>query len=78
MDATTQPAPAGQELRYTVDGMHCANCERAINGEVSRVAGVQDVDVDLLDSLVTVRGEELVEQVVRDAILQAGYTAYLR
>ena len=66
-----------RELRYDVDGMTCAHCQRAIDSEVSGVDGVSDVDVDLDAATVTVRGEDLVEQVVREAILLAGYRATL-
>jgi copper chaperone CopZ len=69
---------AAQELRFDVDGMTCAHCQKAITDEVGKVAGVATVNVDLDDALVTVRGAELAEQVVRDAIFLAGYEARLR
>ncbi|MCW2928349.1 MAG: putative metal binding protein [Thermoleophilia bacterium] len=75
---TTAPTPRADELHFDVDGMTCAHCERAIDGEVRKLANVSSVDVDLDAALVTVRGEELAEQVVRDAILLAGYEARLR
>lgn len=70
---TAAPTPRTDELQFRVDGMSCGHCERAISGEVNKLANVSSVDVDLDDALVTVRGEELAEQVVRDAILLAGY-----
>jgi copper chaperone len=72
MTATT---PGSSELRFDVDGMTCAHCQRAIGDEVGRIAAVTDVDVDLDEALVTVHGTDLVEQVVLDAIMLAGYTA---
>lgn len=72
--AATQPGPA-TEVSFDVEGMTCSHCQRAIGDEVRRVAGVTSVDVDLDEAVVTVRGEELVEQVLRDAILLAGYDA---
>jgi copper chaperone CopZ len=57
--------------------MHCEGCVRRITDQVAAVPGVEDVDVALDDLRVTVRGEELAEQVVRDAILLAGYDARL-
>lgn len=60
---------------YTVPAMHCAHCERAVKTEVGRVAGVQTVDIDLDAKLVTVRGDDISDEAVRDAIDEAGYEA---
>lgn len=73
-----QPTPTHGQLRFDVDGMTCAHCREAISDRVLDVAGVASVDVDLDAALVTVRGEELAEQVVREAIALAGYDARLR
>jgi copper chaperone len=58
---------------YRVSGMSCANCRAAIEGEVSRVAGVESVSVDLDAKLVTVRGQSLSDGELRVAIDEAGY-----
>lgn len=58
--------------------MSCSHCEQAITAEVGELAGVRDVEVDLEEGLVTVTGEQLAEQVVREAIALAGYDARLR
>ena len=73
-----QPAHTSDQLRFDVDGMTCTHCSEAITGRVLDVEGVASVDVDLDAALVTVRGEELAEQVVREAIALAGYDARLR
>lgn len=65
------------ELRYDVGGMSCDHCRSAITSEVQRVVGVAGVDVDLDAHVVTVHGEELVDQVVREAITLAGYQPHL-
>ena len=62
-----------QQLRYDVQDMTCEHCRRAITEQVEAVPGVTDVDVDLDAHTVQVSGAELAEQVVRNAILQAGY-----
>lgn len=62
-----------QTVTYTVPGMHCAHCERAVNAEVGRVAGVHAVEVDLDAKLVTVHGDDVSHEAVRDAIDEAGY-----
>jgi copper chaperone len=58
---------------YTVPGMHCGNCERAVKAELAAVPGVQLVAVDLDDKLVTVEGEGLDDRALRAAIDEAGY-----
>ena len=63
------------EVSYSVPGVHCAHCERAIVEEVSKVEGVEAVEVDLERKLVTVRGERLSGQALREAIDEAGYEA---
>ena len=60
---------------YTVPGIHCGHCERAVKEEVGAVAGVESVDVDLETKLVTVRGASLDDSALRAAIDEAGYEA---
>jgi copper chaperone len=60
---------------YSVPAMHCRHCERAVTEEISAVAGVTAVDVDLETKLVTVRGESLDDATLRAAIEEAGYEA---
>ncbi len=63
------------ELTYTVLGMSCGHCKAAVTEEVSSVAGVESVDVDLDTKLVVVRGEGLDDAALRAAIDEAGYEA---
>jgi copper chaperone len=58
---------------YSVPGVHCAHCSAAITAEVSKVAGVERVDVDLAEKVVSVRGAGVSDTAVRDAIAEAGY-----
>ena len=60
---------------YSVPAMHCGHCERAVAEEVSAVAGVSAVDVDLETKLVTVTGDSLDDAALRAAIEEAGYEA---
>ena len=64
-----------EEIRYTVPGVSCSHCERAIAAEVGTVAGVEAVDVDLGAKTVVVRGPGLDDASVRAAIAVAGYEA---
>jgi copper chaperone CopZ len=60
---------------YTVPEMTCGHCKAVITREVSVVAGVHSVDVDLDTKLVTVTGEHLDDEALRAAIAEAGYEA---
>lgn len=59
---------------YEVTGMTCEHCVNAVTGEVSKVAGVSDVSVDLESGRLTVTSEPPVgEDAVRAAVDEAGY-----
>lgn len=60
-------------LTYSVPGVSCAHCREAIEGEVSQVAGVDAVNVDLDAKTVSVEGEALDEAAIIAAIDEAGY-----
>ena len=62
-----------QETTYSVPGVSCTHCRQAITDEVEKVAGVVSVDVDLDRKVVTVRGNDVEDGAVRDAIDEAGY-----
>jgi copper chaperone len=64
-----------QELTYVVAGMSCGHCKVAVTEEVSNVAGVDAVDVDLDSKLVRVRGTGVDDAAVVAAIDEAGYDA---
>jgi len=64
-----------QTVAYSVPAIHCAHCAMSIREEVSEVAGVEDVDVDLDTKVVTISGLELDDAELRAAIAQAGYEA---
>jgi copper chaperone CopZ len=58
---------------YIVDGMTCGHCVSAVTGEVTKVAGVSDVAVDLETKRVTVTAEHIDDYAIRAAIEEAGY-----
>ena len=59
---------------WTVSGMTCGHCVSSVTEEVSAVAGVEKVDVDLAPGLLTVTSEEpLDDAAVRAAVEEAGY-----
>ncbi|GLZ27851.1 metal-binding protein [Lentzea sp. NBRC 105346] len=62
------------ETTYTVQGMTCGHCAGSVTEEVSRISGVQSVDVDLPTGKVTITSDEPVaEDAVRAAVAEAGY-----
>jgi copper chaperone CopZ len=65
----------GERLEYTVEGMSCDHCVRAVRDEVETVDGVASVAVDLATKRVTVAGDGLSDASVRAAIAEAGYEA---
>ena len=68
-------SPTTSELAYAVAGMSCEHCRVAITGEVSKIAGVAAVDVDLETKLVRVHGNGVDGAAVVAAIDEAGYDA---
>jgi copper ion binding protein len=58
---------------YTVQGMTCSHCVLSVREEVSEVAGVAAVDVDLASGRLTVTGQEISDKAIRDAVAEAGY-----
>jgi copper chaperone len=78
----SSPSPAGldagrsnEDLLYRVDGMTCAHCKASVTSEVTKVAGVASVDVDLETKLVRVRGTAIDGAAVVAAVDEAGYDA---
>ncbi|RFU19828.1 heavy-metal-associated domain-containing protein [Geodermatophilus marinus] len=60
--------------RYTVTGMTCAHCVSAVTEEVSAVAGVTAVDVDLASGALAVTSDRPVDEAaVAAAVDEAGY-----
>ncbi len=64
-----------ETITYSVPGMSCGHCRVAITAEVSAVAGVESVDVDLDAKLVRITGESLDDAALVAAIDEAGYEA---
>ncbi len=59
---------------YQVTGMTCAHCAAAVTEEVSAVAGVTGVSVDVDAGTVVVEGAQVSDTAVRAAVDEAGYT----
>ncbi len=62
-----------ETLTYSVPGVTCEHCRTAITREVGTIPGVESVQVDLEQKLVTVSGPANIDPGVRVAIDDAGY-----
>lgn len=62
-----------QTNTYSVAGMTCGHCVKAVTSEVLAVAGVRGVDVDLAAKTVVVHGANLDDVAIRAAIEEAGF-----
>ncbi|MDJ0342309.1 heavy-metal-associated domain-containing protein [Streptomyces sp. H10-C2] len=73
-DSQAAETPAANTAVYTVAGMTCGHCEAAVTKELTGVAGVTTVTVDVSTGLVTVASEQALEdETVRAAVDEAGY-----
>jgi copper chaperone CopZ len=60
---------------YRVEGMTCSHCVTAVTQEISALAGVRDVSVDLPTGQVTVTSDRpLPETELAAAVDEAGYS----
>lgn len=59
----------------TVTGMTCGHCVASVTEEISELAGVETVDVDLATGSVTITSSTpLEDDALRAAVEEAGYT----
>jgi copper chaperone CopZ len=69
-----QEDPMSTTSTYTVTGMTCGHCVQAVTDEVSQIAGVEQVDVDLATGALTVvSSDPLPRTSVETAVDEAGY-----
>ena len=67
--------PAMTTQNYTVTGMTCQHCVASVTEEVSGIAGVTGVDVDLASGALTVTADQPIPaSAVRGAVEEAGYS----
>ena len=63
----------GMDRTYTVAGMTCEHCVASVREEVSEVAGVGAVEVDLGSGRLVVTGDGFGDDAVAAAVEDAGY-----
>ncbi len=60
---------------FTVAGMTCGHCERAVSSEIGAIDGIETVEVDLASGSVTVTAATPVDRAdIAAAVDEAGYT----
>lgn len=61
---------------YQVTGMSCSHCENAVRGEVSKLDGVESIDVSAASGrLIVTSAAPIADDAVIAAVDEAGYTA---
>ena len=64
------------QTQLTVSGMTCDHCVRHVTDAISKVAGVNSVNVKLTEGIAIIESDLSLDiQVVRDAVVAAGYSA---
>jgi len=58
---------------YTVKGMTCQHCVMSVTEEVSDIAGVEKVEVDLASGRLSVTADAIDDRAVATAVQEAGY-----
>jgi copper chaperone len=65
--------PTDETREYAVLGMTCSHCVLSVREEVSEVAGVEDIEIDLASGRMTLTGHDVDDNAVRTAVAEAGY-----
>ncbi len=68
------PMDERERRSFRVEGMSCEHCVAAVSSEISAIAGVSAVEVDLASGRVLVSGAGVQAEQVREAVEEAGYT----
>jgi copper chaperone CopZ len=63
----------GDEKTFHIEGMTCGSCELTVREEVEELDFVDSAQADRSTGELVVRGEQIDEQAVRDAVTAAGY-----
>ena len=64
------------KTQLTVSGMTCDHCVRHVTEAITKVAGVHSVNVKLVEGIAVIESDASLDlQVVKDAVVAAGYSA---
>src|SRR3989344_4931418 len=63
-------------IKFSVEGMHCKSCEKLISRELSKIAGVQGVEISHQTGMGSIKAsQDISSEVIKEAIAEAGYNA---
>ena len=62
-------------ITLTIEGMSCQHCVASVKKSLEAVNGVTEADVDLDNGVANIVGENLSEQSLVQAVIDAGYKA---
>lgn len=64
------------QTQLPVSGMTCGHCVRHVTEAISKVAGVNSVNVKLAEGIAEIESDPTLDrQAVKDAVVAAGYSA---
>ena len=64
------------QTQLAVSGMTCDHCLRHVTDAISKVAGVNNVNVKLVEGLAEIESDSALDlQAVKEAVFAAGYSA---
>jgi copper chaperone len=73
-DALMATIPSSDETReYTVAGMTCSHCVKAVRDATAALPGVRNVEIELPSGRMSVTASGLENHAIRDAVADAGY-----
>ena len=56
-----------------IKGMLCSHCVMAVKNALNEIEGVYNVDVELDNNRAVVEGENLMDEILKEAIEEVGY-----
>lgn len=57
----------------TIEGMSCNHCVTAVKNALSELEGISKIEVDLEGNKAEVEGDNLIDEILKEAIEEAGY-----
>lgn len=58
---------------FLVEGMKCKNCTAHVEKEIKQIQGIQDAIADFTTGHVSVKGDQVSEELIKLAVEKAGY-----
>jgi len=61
------------QLTISVENIKCGGCAKTIEKSLLKMQGVQQVDVNIIEGMVTLAGENLDKEIIAKTLLSLGY-----